>query len=413
MLSKAYKWVIQIAILILLIVLIKPLTLLLAYPFTVIFFGGEAGLFIFLIAIGIISMGIIYLSFYILFIEKDKDIRKETVKSILKIVFPMIFLISLSVSFVVTKIFYFNIIVAPFLLVGSLILSFLYFIPLYVSRKEFEPNNLRKILKKNLTSLFTLEVMFALFIFVSPLFMGFEGEAGMIIYYIWYYGFQFLIATFVLGVLLSLLQYFILNPSKLIKVIFIILILGVLVSGVYGYTQNKSGQDWTKLAIENNDITLCNKVEYDRFYCQTDFAISKGNDSFCGLIDVSGLGSGNRRDICYSSVASKLNDASICEKIAFEEQFKIYCRALATNNLDLCNNLPDLNTLGGGRSICIKEIAIKRLDPSLCEKIPEEDMIYKSQCYQTIAFETKNPELCSMIPEQHTSGIENCLKQSS
>ncbi|HMS91046.1 MAG TPA: hypothetical protein PKC87_02415 [Candidatus Absconditabacterales bacterium] len=58
------------------------------------------------------------------------------------------------------------------------------------------------------------------------------------------------------------------------------------------------------------------------------------------------------------------------------------------------------------RDTCYSDIAKKTKDATLCENISE--VLFISACYSTVAEETKNPLLCDKIPDQMLKDV--CLE---
>ena len=103
------------------------------------------------------------------------------------------------------------------------------------------------------------------------------------------------------------------------------------------------GMCFSILAIKTGDESLCELASVEaRDRCYGDFASQVGGES--GICEK--INNPNQQDQCYSNLASKTQDAGFCRKI---------------DNVDMRDN-------------CILNMSFLYTDPSFCDKIPKSDI---------------------------------------
>lgn len=99
------------------------------------------------------------------------------------------------------------------------------------------------------------------------------------------------------------------------------------------------------------DPDICEKIvesEHRRYFCYGAVAGDSNDTSICDRIPASDAPVGDNsllskrlmREMCYASVAVTSNESRACNIIS-DQDLKVYCRALATNNSALCDTLSD------------------------------------------------------------------------
>ena len=131
------------------------------------------------------------------------------------------------------------------------------------------------------------------------------------------------------------------------------------------------------------NISLCNTFERfdDVERCYTEIAKSSQNLSYCDAILSINLDSypsskSNLRDYCYSYVAGRAKNASICDLLYFDK-IKDTCYdevGISTLNFSMC--MMDSRQLG--EDACLSEVAIKANNASICPLIETE--YWRDEC---------------------------------
>jgi hypothetical protein len=133
----------------------------------------------------------------------------------------------------------------------------------------------------------------------------------------------------------------------------------------------------------------------DIFDPQADFAVDKGWWPVCAVIkDKDSARQQSRRDNCYSRVADKKSEVSICEKITGDQIKKDNCIskiAIAVGGDLLCNKIGD-ETI---KNNCLMSVAFGRNDYLVCNKITQKRQA--DECFRSVAITTKDINLCQTI----------------
>lgn len=116
--------------------------------------------------------------------------------------------------------------------------------------------------------------------------------------------------------------------------------------------QNRKDACYSVIATNNEDINICNKI------------ITK-----------------NSREDCYSHIAYKKNDSSICDNITIQEK-----RDNCYSDLLICNKIEDKNI----RNICYFYLAIKNKDLTLCNEINGKSEIKQEVLIMYVTKDTCN-----------------------
>lgn len=105
------------------------------------------------------------------------------------------------------------------------------------------------------------------------------------------------------------------NFKKIIKISFILIL--VIIGGLsYWFVSNCGSPDaadfycLAEKALNKNNIRICDYAKGISYRCYAQFAISKRDGSFCGVIDNLW-----ERDNCYFEVVGELLDKTLCDKI--------------------------------------------------------------------------------------------------
>ncbi len=116
----------------------------------------------------------------------------------------------------------------------------------------------------------------------------------------------------------------------------------------YAQEQTEKAMKIRKMAVEQNDQTLCTQLGKGIGYetCVTGVAVKRKDPALC-----EGFKYG--RDLCQLEVEKEIKKAEVEEK------------ALRLNDENLCKELPQI----GLAELCVTKIAVKRKDASLCETL--------------------------------------------
>ena len=140
---------------------------------------------------------------------------------------------------------------------------------------------------------------------------------------------------------------------------------------------------YTSLAIKDKDISICERIIIrDEVYRQTDIYIKDK----CYRDVAIETGNANAcekisgddvdtEDSCYIEIALKTKDSSLCEKTIQ----KNLCYAIVTNNPNICERI----TTSKEKDACYYLVAIETNDNSLCGRI--NSTFGKDECYENIA----------------------------
>lgn len=135
-----------------------------------------------------------------------------------------------------------------------------------------------------------------------------------------------------------------------------------------GFLQPYFAQDVCRLvfAHEKGDLEICKKMKIREAggMCYSMVAIKKGDASLCDSAPA------DMKDVCYRQAAEKLDGIKICEKIG----------------------------KGDDRDNCLMNYAGKSGDASVCKKIT--NVYTRDNCYMNQAY--RNPELCQEISNLST-----------
>ena len=188
---------------------------------------------------------------------------------------------------------------------------------------------------------------------------------------------------------------------------------------------------FTSFKSKETNVTECNQLESwnKRFSCIINITIEERDPNICEILSNNETG-GALRDNCYKAVAQSLKDYKICDKILLVKDYdkdnyakenNYYdCRmfvSIELEDIDTCRTIENLNDSALKSAIemdldqkyidqlknryrdwCTAGIALKKLDPSLCNFLPEtEDEIFsKESCLTVIEQCRENPILCKL-----------------
>ena len=129
---------------------------------------------------------------------------------------------------------------------------------------------------------------------------------------------------------------------------------------------------YTALAKSNKDPNLCDKTAtWKKDICYRDLASLTADEKLCEKIDGSKIE-------CYISVAKVKKDPNICRNLEEGQEDCYQEVAVASNNPQLCEELKDnIKTM-----LCYTVVASRLRDSSICENINEE--AFKNDCYSNI-----------------------------
>lgn len=175
----------------------------------------------------------------------------------------------------------------------------------------------------------------------------------------------------------------------------VLIVIGGVIWAVYyfnsdAYKIKNAESFWNKTvsdAIKQKDSSICEKMDDEklrnyfspRFACYINVARSLKDSSICEQ--------SNEPNTCYVEIVSELKDKSICEKIInldikLDIKSECYDRlARATLDESFCNLITSNYLKMEGFDLvdnCLLDIAIKKKDKSICEKI--NDTFFKKTC---------------------------------
>ncbi|MFA6064330.1 MAG: hypothetical protein WCW44_01530 [archaeon] len=160
------------------------------------------------------------------------------------------------------------------------------------------------------------------------------------------------------------------------------------------------------------------------------------------LPDFAGLDEKHTKDECYSYLAVKNKDVSLCSKVYNDSTNCIARVAVDSNNLELCSSITEnpkssdycyyqlsLSKLENNcdkvlspsmRNTCLFKVAVAKKDSSLCSAmdldsgISSIEQISMDLCFDNIAKSTSSFELCSKIEEKilHKNCLDSFLRNS-
>ena len=152
---------------------------------------------------------------------------------------------------------------------------------------------------------------------------------------------------------------------------------------------------YKNLALSKNDSEICQKIDYNYFkeWCTTDstkdFSICRSLKNGTLYWDEAKLN--DCKDMCLGAVTS---DVNYCEKIN-EESVKPYCYkdvAVKKNDLSICDKIESNDN--SNKDECYMRIAIKREDNSLCDELKGE---FRGQCYNQISLQEADFSFCEKL----------------
>ena len=105
--------------------------------------------------------------------------------------------------------------------------------------------------------------------------------------------------------------------------------------------------------------------------------------------------------LCYTALATKLDDVSICDA-ASHEGVRYQCYAIYAelrSKPDVCEAIPSKSAeLKGLRDVCISDVAKKAGDFTLCKKIKTQGL--RDSCYLGVAKKTGDTSICDKIQDK-------------
>jgi hypothetical protein len=183
--------------------------------------------------------------------------------------------------------------------------------------------------------------------------------------------------------------------------------------------ENCKGVCYYYYAIDHDDPSMCERQDNadEKDSCYADVGRKDLDAAACAKVRIQSA------EMCLRYVAEHRKDASICEQITSSEWLseKLLCLAHLKNDPSYCDQMKtasdrtDCRTYmtvdagdasacdrydGEAKASCYSRAAIKRRDPSLCEKVTGEyEYDYKSDCLAEIAALTGDIKACSKIKE--------------
>ncbi len=156
------------------------------------------------------------------------------------------------------------------------------------------------------------------------------------------------------------------SGKRLVFLVLIVILVVFLVLIYFGYKPIKNA-----ISGNNNPASIkesnCGKIGTDdgRNFC---WAQENKSASFCEPISDK-----DRKNDCYSMVASEKSDYTICDNIKIDVT----------------------------KWNCYIDIAVARKDENVCSKIGTGALYYLGECYKLVAVEVKDSKVCAGIPNDY------------
>lgn len=156
---------------------------------------------------------------------------------------------------------------------------------------------------------------------------------------------------------------------------------------------------YSRVAIRNADFSLCEKIviPYLKYRCYTRVAEAKKDSLICDKHSIQ-----QYKDFCYGYVN---HDVKICYSMKedyFHNETMCYAEmARISQNVSICEMIEDQ----GWKIACYIGVALEKKDASICPLIPVSEMEMRDICYKHIAIETKNTSICKKIENQKLKRI--------
>ena len=155
-------------------------------------------------------------------------------------------------------------------------------------------------------------------------------------------------------------------------------------------------------AISTADITLCEKIEMKvlREACISEIGIALNDQKICEGLDETAKGS------CHAKIAINNNNESMCKPIESDYWWNIchYEIGLAKNDEGICFEVYDSNKADE----CFAKIAEAKQDEWSCSWILEPIEGY--HCYRKLALIKENVSICNLI-DNSVWRNGNCIKK--
>ena len=135
--------------------------------------------------------------------------------------------------------------------------------------------------------------------------------------------------------------------------------------------------------------------------CHTVFAVEKNDASICNKIKTPELKGG-----CYSEVANKKGDVSICDAAPADARDSCYAKMVERmGNVATCEKIQRQDD----RDNCLQSFASRNNDASVCKKITNINR--RDSCYMNLAY--NNPSLCNevMTPQMRQDCQRNAQRR--
>lgn len=166
------------------------------------------------------------------------------------------------------------------------------------------------------------------------------------------------------------------------------------------------------IAAEKKDPSICGKIRTGPFFlegidvttediifgCYLETAKLLNNEEICDYIPESNYS--GYRSFCIRNIALEKEEPLLCEKIQ-DQLDKGSCYSYFTEtgtDYSVCERIDDSNrgTKLSGKDLCYVKSVIYSKDITICdEKVKTE--YYKDSCYTIIARELKDPSICEKI----------------
>jgi hypothetical protein len=154
---------------------------------------------------------------------------------------------------------------------------------------------------------------------------------------------------------------------------------------------------YEKLSEIQKDLTICNMIEDNSQECYATIAERLLNPEICERIDL-----WEQRENCILRVAETSKDDKLCLKLTGPDHWAL-CTAYTKKDFHKCDLVFD-NNLG---SMCYTRVAVLKMNETICRKNTDTYLI---DCYQRVAAAKNDLKICDLIIGEENAVAKNQCK---
>ncbi|MBM3229117.1 hypothetical protein FJZ26_01690 [Candidatus Parvarchaeota archaeon] len=154
------------------------------------------------------------------------------------------------------------------------------------------------------------------------------------------------------------------------------------------------------IATKTGDVGICNKNKVGSFETAACKALVSGNQEYCAQA------SGQlEKDYCYDSLARKLEDLALCDKLTSYKYSCVSAIAASKKDISICDGL----RFGKGelgmdeKAFCISRVAEETKNEGICNMIQNDEN--KDTCYMKVADAKNDKTVCAQIKNEGVRGF--------